>query len=311
MLEISKINLSYQQSVLIDITFALSQGDCLGIVGKSGAGKSSLLKIIAGLLNPDSGAISLNGKQLPVPASMLVHGYPQIQLVEQHFSLDLFMSVYENMNINAFHIPQNNREKEINKILRLMGILPLVERKVEQLSGGEKQRLAIARALIMKPKLLLLDEPFSNLDSHLKSKLIHYLQKLKKKLNVSILIVSHDGGDLLSLCDKIVHLKNSKFGRQKKPMEFYYNPRSKEEALLFGHWNILKFSDKKICFRPNEYSLSINGDNVIDVLFKDSYFKGFYIENIFSTNYGEIILHSFKVLNNINKINIEKKEIIQ
>ena len=306
MLEVSNINLAYDDVILSNISFQLSQGDCLGIVGKSGAGKSSLLNIIAGLLNPNSGSICLNDKKLPVPATMLIYGYPKIQLVKQDFSLESYMTVYENMNLNSFHISSKKREKEIYRILKILGLFSLLHRKVENLSGGEKQRLAIARAIIMQADVLFLDEPFSNLDENLKSTLINYIIDLKNKTNISIIIVSHDGTDLLSICDKIVHLKNSKFGKQKKPKEFYYNPRSIQEALLFGHWNVLRFPDKKICFRPNQYSLSIDGDNCVDVVFKHSIFKGFYTENFFSTSHGDIILYDLKELSDIKKIKIEK-----
>ena len=87
-----------------------------------------------------------------------------------------------------------------------------------------------------------------------------------------------------------------KFGKQKKPKEFYYHPRSIQEALLFGHWNVLRLPDKKLCFRPNQFSLAIDGDNCIDVAFKHSIFKGFYTENFFSTSYGDIILYGLKEL---------------
>ena len=307
MLKLKNINLTFDEPLLKEISFNLNSGESLGIVGKSGAGKSSLLKIIAGLLNPDSnsGSISLYNNNLPVPATMLIYGYNQIQLVEQNFSLDAYMTVYENMNLKASDLPFDKRKVEINKILRWVNLLKISDRKVEQLSGGEQQRLAIARALIKKPLVLLLDEPFSHLDSALKSSLIIRLKEIREKSKVSMLIVSHDGADLLALCDKITHLKNGKLGKHKSPEQFYFAPRSKEEARLFGPWNILKLPDERICFRPNQYSIAKTNENGIDVVFQKSLFKGSYIENLFSSDYGSVILYSQSVMNNVKRIKIE------
>ena len=307
MLKLKNINLTFDQPLLKEISFNLNSGESLGIVGKSGAGKSSLLKIIAGLLNPDSnsGSISLYNNNLPVPATMLIYGYNQIQLVEQNFSLDAYMTVYENMNLKASDLPFDKRKVEINKILRWVNLLKISDRKVERLSGGEQQRLAIARALIKKPLVLLLDEPFSHLDSALKSSLILRLKEIRDKSNVSMVIVSHDGTDLLALCDKITHLKNGKLGKHKSPEQFYFEPRSKEEARLFGPWNILKLPDEKICFRPNQYSIVKTNENGIEVDFQKSLFKGSYIENLFSSDYGSLILYSQRVMKDVKRIKIE------
>ena len=307
MLKLKNINLTFDEPLLKEISFNLKPGESLGIVGKSGAGKSSLLKIIAGLLNPDpqSGSISVYNNDLPVPATMLIYGYNQIQLVEQNFSLDAYMTVYENMNLKASDLPFDKRKVEINKILRWVNLFKISDRKVEQLSGGEQQRLAIARALIKKPLVLLLDEPFSHLDSALKASLILRLKEIRDKSNISMLIVSHDGSDLLALCDKITHLKNGKLGKHKTPNEFYYKPRSKEEAKLFGPWNILKLPNQKICFRPNQYTIAKANDHGIDVSFEKALFKGAYIENLFSTDYGSIILYSQSIMNDVKKIKVE------
>ena len=307
MLKLKNINLTFDKPLLKEISFNLNSGESLGIVGKSGAGKSSLLKIIAGLLNPDpeSGSISIYNNDLPVPATMLIYGYNQIQLVEQNFSLDAYMTVYENMNLKASDLPFDKRRVEINKILRWVNLLKISERKVEQLSGGEQQRLAIARALIKKPLVLLLDEPFSHLDSALKSSLILRLKEIREKSKVSMVIVSHDGADLLALCDKITHLKNGKLGKHKAPEQFYYAPRSKEEARLFGPWNILKLPHEKFCFRPNQYSIANENENGIEVCFQKALFKGSYIENLFSSDYGSIILFSQSIMNDVKRIKIE------
>ena len=109
MLKLKNINLTFDEPLLKEISFNLKPGESLGIVGKSGAGKSSLLKIIAGLLNPDPQSGTIYNNDLPVPATMLIYGYNQIQLVEQNFSLDAYMTVYENMNIKASDLPFDKR----------------------------------------------------------------------------------------------------------------------------------------------------------------------------------------------------------
>jgi iron(III) transport system ATP-binding protein len=202
-IELQNISLDFDKPILTNISLQIKQGETLGIVGRSGAGKSSLLAIIAGKLTPQSGDLFYQGKILPTANQLLIPGFPFVQIVEQNFALDLYHTVYENIHVKAAHLAFEKRDSWVRKIMRILGLSSLENQKAISLSGGEQQRLAIGRALASKPTILLLDEPFAHLDEVLKSKLVAKLAKLKLEVNCTIVVVSHDGTDLLSISDTI------------------------------------------------------------------------------------------------------------
>lgn len=304
MLELRNIFLEFDRPILSNISIKLEKGETLGIVGKSGAGKSSLLSIIAGKLSPSAGEVYLDGKSLPYAHQLLIPGYEFAQLVEQHFALDLYHTVFENVYLKANNYSRDKRDLWVRKILRTLGLLKLESQKAITLSGGEKQRLAIARAIATRPTILLLDEPFAHLDDLLKSKLLIYLQKLKSEFKCSMILVSHDGTDLLSLSDHIIHLKGGRISKKRNPVDLYFNPKNKEEALLFGHWNRIEIGNEIIQFRPNQYQVFEFGE--IELKSVKSLFRGIYYENHCQSNHGELILVSYKPLQKGIKIVIEK-----
>lgn len=291
MIELENISLDFERPILKSISLQIKQGETLGIVGRSGAGKSSLLAIIAGKLTPQQGKMYLKGRELPLANQFLIPGYPFIQIVEQNFALDPYHTVYENIHLKAAHLAFEKRDPWVRKIMRIFGLHDLENQKAVSLSGGEQQRLAIARAIASKPSALLLDEPFAHLDELLKSKLIAYLAKLKLEVNCTLVIVSHDGTDLLSISDSIIHLKKGKLSRKRTPQDVYFKPRNKEEAELFGFWNRIKINDEFIYFRPSQYE--IIGKNGITLETVSSFFKGSFFENHCNSEVGFLVLHSF------------------
>jgi len=187
------------------------------------------------------------------------------------------------------------------------------DQKALNLSGGEKQRLAIARALAKEPKVLLLDEPFSHLDNRLRSKIIRFLISLKEIRNLSIVIVSHDGSEVLSLSDYIFCMKKGRFARGGTSYEMYYKNKNLEDAKLFGSINSVNISGKRIYFRPDEYKLNSNEDfsneALVKVKFEQAVFNGMITENYFSTDRKEkIVLHSFSPMSHVNAIQICRKK---
>ena len=304
MIELRNIKLDFGKPILQNISLQIKQGETLGIVGKSGAGKSSLLAIISGKLTPQSGDIFYQGKILPTANQLLIPGFPFVQIVEQNFALDIYHTVYENIHVKASHLAFDKRDTWVRKIMRILGLHKLENQKAIVLSGGEQQRVAIARALASKPTILLLDEPFAHLDEVLKSRLISYLAQLKKEVNCSLVIVSHDGTDLLSISDTIVHLKKGQISRKRKPEEIYYNPKNKEEAELFGFWNRLEINKEQINFRPSQYN--IVESNGIELEAATTFFKGSYYENHCVTKVGTFILHSIQPLTKGIQIVIQK-----
>ena len=305
MLTVENIQLAFERSVLSSISLDLKAGEIIGIVGKSGAGKTSLLKIIAGFLEPTAGKVTFEGEKVIGPATKLVPGHPEIQLVNQDFHLDTYHTVEENIREQILYLPLKQRDQLVEELLHLMELTTLRKQKATTLSGGEQQRLAIARALACEPKIILLDEPFVHLDGKLRAKLIHYLLKLQAIRKTSFMLVSHDGAEILSLCSVIYFMKNGKFVRKASPKDFYYKPKTLDEAKLFGPINKVLMNGKRILFRPDEYE--IHPEGILQLTFQTSLFTGVVYQNYFTTeNKENILLYSLKAMDHDQKINIVK-----
>ena len=305
MLTVENIQLAFERSVLSSISLDLKAGEIIGIVGKSGAGKTSLLKIIAGFLEPTAGKVTFEGEKVIGPATKLVPGHPEIQLVNQDFHLDTYHTVEENIREQILYLPLKQRDQLVEELLHLMELTTLRKQKATTLSGGEQQRLAIARALACEPKIILLDEPFVHLDGKLRAKLIHYLLKLQAIRKTSFMLVSHDGAEILSLCSVIYFMKNGKFVRKASPKDFYYKPKTLDEAKLFGPINKVLLNGKRIIFRPDEYE--IHPEGILQLTFQTSLFTGVVYQNYFTTeNKENILLYSLKAMDHDQKINIVK-----
>ena len=195
----------------------MRRGEILGLVGKSGAGKSSLLKICAGLQDPDAGEIWIEGKRQTPVRHLLVPGFSKVAIVNQDFKLDPYHTVEENIREAILHWPYEKRDKRVQKLLRLFGLKEIGSTKAHLISGGEQQRVAIARAIADQPTYLLLDEPFGHLDAHLRQKLSSHLMDLRDEEDTGIILVSHEGQDVLGLCDHICILQNGKLSKKQKP----------------------------------------------------------------------------------------------
>lgn len=310
MLEVKNLELTYDRPVLREISLNIESGKILGIVGKSGAGKTSLLKIMSGLLEPTGGKVELDGKKVRGPHIKLVPGHPEIQLVNQDFHLDTYHTVEENIREQILYLPLKERDALVEELLELMELSEMRKQKATTLSGGEQQRLALARALACEPRYLLLDEPFVHLDGRLRSKLINYLLELRRVRNTAIVLVSHDGSEMLSLTDVILSMKNGVVTRKGKAFDFYYRPRTIEEAKLFGAVNSVNLSGKRILFRPDEYEIVDQpGQDVIEVKWIRSLFTGPLHENYFETsNREKIVLFSFKALSDVGYVAVKKKK---
>ncbi len=309
MLYIEKCSLVFGRPVLNDLSLTLNEGEIVGIVGKSGAGKTSLLKTMAGLLVPTSGNVFFEGNKMYGPAQQLVPGHPEIQLVNQDFHLDTYHTTEENIRGQILYLPKKERDDLVEELLHLLELDALRFQAACTLSGGEQQRLSIARALAREPKVLLLDEPFSHLDGRLRNKLIVYLLKLQKTRNMSLVLVSHDGAEVLGLSDRIYLLKKGTIVRVGKPRDFYYKPKTLEDAKLFGPVNSVRIGEKRFFFRPDEYVLDGNEmDAGLSVCFQQSLFTGPVYDNYFLTDSGEqVLLKSFNSLHDVKSIWIRKK----
>lgn len=306
MLAVSAISLGYEKPVLCDVSLSIVGSEIIGLVGKSGAGKSSLLKIMAGLIDQDSGDVLLDEKLQPKSSLRLIPGTKGIELVNQDFKLDVYHTVAENIRESILYLPNAERDRRVEQMLSLFELKPLRHQKAHLLSGGEQQRLAIARAVAKKPKVLLLDEPFAHLDARLRLKLTNFLLKIKEKEGVAMVIVSHDGQEILGVSDSICILKNGRLSRKKNRIEAYYNPSSKIDALFFGPINSIVLNGKRVLFRPDEYKQNSSG--AISLSFVRAVFLGSIYYNYFYTlAKEELVLISINPLHNITAIDIDKK----
>jgi len=242
-----------------NISFQLEKGELVSFLGPSGCGKTTLLNIIGGFVKNDSGSIYLEDKDITE--------YPpekrEIVTVFQNYALFPHMNVVENVKYGLKYRGYNKEEqiKLAKEYLKIVGLEGYEKNSVGELSGGQQQRVALARALVLQPKILLLDEPFSNLDAKLKIAMREEIKELQKRLGISMIFVTHDQEEALSISDRIVVMSNGEIVQIGKPEEIYYSPKNRYVAEFIGKINFLEIGNK----RPEEIKMRRNnsGDAVI------------------------------------------------
>ncbi|ULQ57240.1 ABC transporter ATP-binding protein [Flavihumibacter rivuli] len=219
--------------VLEETSFDLVEGEKLAIAGETGSGKSTLLKIIGGLVQTESGEVRFRNKKVEGPLERLIPGYPGIAYLSQHFELRNNYWVEEILSY-----ANQLEEGMAQNIFAICRIDHLLRRRTDQLSGGEKQRIALARLLVNSPKLLLLDEPFSNLDIGHRQVVRDVLRDISDELGITSILVSHDPVDLLSWASRIMVMKAGRILQEADPVSIYRTPINEYVATLFGACNI-------------------------------------------------------------------------
>jgi ABC-type Fe3+/spermidine/putrescine transport system ATPase subunit len=240
-LTLTGIQKAYQEGnpVIQDFSISVPKGQILGLIGESGSGKSTLLKIIAGLENREQGEVFLDGQRVKNPKETLVPGHEEIQLVHQEYQLYPNSTVAENIGRPLLLFDQDYRQKRLEFLLDLFGLQLHKNKLPRQLSGGQQQKVAIARALSMEPKVLLLDEPFSSLDSIQTRELIDELREMFRLLDVTVLFVTHELTHALQLSDELLILRKGKIIQKGYAEKLYAKPKSVYAAKLFSHLNSL------------------------------------------------------------------------
>lgn len=242
-----------------NISFQLEKGELVSLLGPSGCGKTTLLNIIGGFVKNDSGSIYLEDKDITE--------YPpekrEIVTVFQNYALFPHMNVIDNVKYGLKYRGYNKEEqiKLAKEYLKIVGLEGYEKNSVGELSGGQQQRVALARALVLQPKILLLDEPFSNLDAKLKIAMREEIKELQKRLGISMIFVTHDQEEALSISDRIVVMSNGEIVQIGKPEEIYYSPKNRYVAEFIGKINFLEIGNK----RPEEIKMrrDDSGDAVI------------------------------------------------
>lgn len=242
-----------------NISFQLEKGELVSFLGPSGCGKTTLLNIIGGFVKNDSGSIYLEDKDITeCPPEKR-----EIVTVFQNYALFPHMNVVENVKYGLKYRGYNKEEqiKLAKEYLKIVGLEGYEKNSVGELSGGQQQRVALARALVLQPKILLLDEPFSNLDAKLKIAMREEIKELQKRLGISMIFVTHDQEEALSISDRIVVMSNGEIVQIGKPEEIYYSPKNRYVAEFIGKINFLEIGNK----RPEEIKMrrDDSGDAII------------------------------------------------
>jgi iron(III) transport system ATP-binding protein len=215
-----------------EVNFSQQRGQRLAVAGATGSGKSTLLKMIAGLVEPDAGEIIFEDRRVSGPAETLVPGHPDIAYLSQDFELRSNYRVEEVLSYSS-----ELTEEEAGLLYAICRIDHLLRRRTDQLSGGERQRVALARLLVRPPKLLLLDEPYSNLDRMHKEILQSVIGDILDRFGMSSILISHDPPDVLSWADEVLVLRAGRLVQKAGPERIYRQPADEYVAGLFGKYN--------------------------------------------------------------------------
>jgi ABC-type sugar transport system ATPase subunit len=273
---------------LDNINFTQKKFQNIALIGETGSGKSTLLKTIAGFIQPKTGEIFFNGKKVMGPDWQLVAGEKGIAYLSQHFELR------NNYRMEELLLYANElTQEEANELYKICRIDHLMKRNSYELSGGEKQRIALARLLVSKPKLLILDEPYSNLDLIHRTILKQVVENVCKRFEISCIMTSHEPADVLPWADEILVLQNGQIIQKGSAEEVYKKPVSEYAAGLLGNYNLIKKEDykyfkisaitKDIYVRPEQIINSSEGNDTI---------KGKIIAQRFIGNYYEVDIAS-------------------
>jgi len=231
-----------------NINLEIQPGQVTAIAGASGSGKSSLLRLLYGLLSADSGEVRFRGERIWGPEEKLIPGHDAMKMVTQEEDdLNLFAKVWDNVAIMLPGTDLKLKQEKVEKTLRQLNMLPLADKRIADLSGGEKQRVAIARALITQPEVLLLDEPFNQVDTSFRDGLQEDIRQIVKDTGLTVIMVSHDPAEVLSMADELLVLQNGEIIEAGRPQKIYNDPEHLYTAQLLARCNVLTTAEAAIC----------------------------------------------------------------
>lgn len=273
-LEIENVCFSYNQNKTINnISLSVEEGSFTTLLGPSGCGKTTLLKLLSGFLTPQEGNIFINN----INQNELETSQREIGIVFQDYALFPHLTVKENLlyglkiKNKKDKIPSKefykNTEGLIQQSARLLGLVGLLDRFPHELSGGQQQRVALGRALILKPKILLMDEPLSSLDAKLRNQVRDELKEIQKDFGITTIYVTHDQEEALYLSDKIAVMNHGQIQQIGSPEEIYFKPKNKFVADFVGKANFIEEENACFIVRPEWINLektdSKNSENKI------------------------------------------------
>ena len=248
-----------KNKVLENISLDIDKGKIISLLGKSGSGKTTLLNIIAGFETSDSGMMGLNNKIIFDSNNFIEPQKRNIGFVFQNYALFPHMNIFDNITFGVENKPQEEKQKIVNGLLKLVDLEGLEKRYPHELSGGQQQRIALIRAMALNPELILLDEPFSSIDNMVKSTIQKQLLNILKSSHKTAIIVTHDANEAMALSDKIIYLEEGQIVQYDTPQNIYKYPKSKQVASSFGIASFIVRDGITYCIRPQDIQFVKNG----------------------------------------------------
>ena len=289
-LEIRDLTMLYKTGDGVrNINLAVEQGELVTLLGPSGCGKTTILRTIGGFLQAASGQILISGKDI---THMLPEKRPTA-MVFQSYNLWPHMTVYENMafGLKLRKVPKSEQKRRIAEMLEMIKMSGYEKKYPGQMSGGQQQRIAIGRSLLLQPDVLLLDEPFSALDAKIRSRMREELRKIQTDLNITVVFVTHDQEEAMALSDRIVVMNKGSFEQVGPPQEIYNRPASRYVADFIGEMNFIPMPDGSIkAVRPENVSVSPGTGGNLDGYVRTIMMLGHYIEMTVDTDCGIVKL---------------------
>ena len=278
LLSVTDIQCRYDNTVIIEnVSFNIKSGDLCCLLGPSGSGKSTILRAIAGFLRLNSGTIKINDRELSTVRHHTEPEHRNIGMVFQDYALFPHLNVAENIAFGMRGASRQERHNKIREMLELVRLDPDINagRYPHQLSGGEQQRVALARSLASAPQLLLLDEPFSNLDADLRRSLNLGLKQILRECGITTLLVTHDQEEAFAFADYIGVLQQGKMSQWDTPYNLYHRPANKFIARFIGQCSFIDgriendglISTSLGCFRPPATAV-VSPGQIVDVLLR-------------------------------------------
>ena len=258
LLKLENVKFAYKNTAVIeDFNLSVDEGSFTTLLGSSGCGKTTILRLISGFLNPDSGTIKINGEI----QNNVLPNRRKVGMVFQDYALFPHLTVEQNLfyglNLTKRSKEQKMQNEQIVKTTaENLDIQNLLKRFPSELSGGQQQRVALGRSLVLKPKILLMDEPLSSLDTNLRLKVREELKEIQKRLKITTVYVTHDREEAFSLSDKIAVMNHGKIVQYDTPENLYFEPKNRFAAEFSGASNFIMQDGKTFLVRPDWFSLA-------------------------------------------------------
>jgi putative spermidine/putrescine transport system ATP-binding protein len=269
------------------IDLDIYEGEIVTLLGPSGCGKTTILRTIGGFLDVTAGDILVDGQSIV----KLPPEKRPTAMVFQSYNLWPHMTIYENLafGMKLRKIPKETIDKDIKNILDLVHMPGCEKKYPNQLSGGQQQRIAIARSLLLKPSLLLLDEPFSALDAKIRQQMREELKKIQSDLGITVVFVTHDQEEAMALSHRIVVMNKGKFDQVGTPEEIYDKPATLHVAGFIGEMNFVERDGKILAVRPEDITVKLGNEGDLPALVRTIMLLGHYVVMTAEDSKGEII----------------------